>query len=100
MDAMTKTAGPSKEMRVGSRSSDSDEVVVSVEDCGVGLPSEIEGKIFDPFFTTKPQGVGMGLSISRSIVESHGGRLWAEPRPPGGSVFQFAIPLRPKDSDE
>jgi C4-dicarboxylate-specific signal transduction histidine kinase len=100
MDAMTKTAGSSKEIRVGSRSGDSDEVVVWVEDCGVGLPPEIEGKIFDPFFTTKPQGVGMGLSISRSIVESHRGRLWAEPRPSGGSLFQFAIPLRPKDSDE
>lgn len=100
MDAMTGMTGPSKEMRVGSRRNESEEIVVSVEDCGVGLPSEIEGKIFDPFFTTKQQGVGMGLSISRSIIESHQGRLWAERRPSGGSVFQFAIPPRPKDADD
>jgi C4-dicarboxylate-specific signal transduction histidine kinase len=100
MDAMIKTAGPSREIGVVSRRNDSNEVVVSVEDCGAGLPSEIEGKIFDPFFTTKPQGIGMGLSISRSIIESHRGRLWAEPRPSGGTVFQFAIPVRLKDSDD
>ena len=100
MDAMAKATGRSKEMRVCSRRNDSDEVVVSVEDAGIGLPVEIEGKIFDPFFTTKPQGIGMGLSISRSIIESHRGRLWAEPRPSGGSVFQFAIPAGPKGSDD
>jgi C4-dicarboxylate-specific signal transduction histidine kinase len=100
MDAMAKATGRSKEMWVASRRNDSDEVVVSVEDAGIGLPADLEGKIFDPFFTTKPQGIGMGLSISRSIIESHRGRLWAEPRPSGGSVFQFTIPVRPKDSDD
>jgi C4-dicarboxylate-specific signal transduction histidine kinase len=99
MDAMTEMSGPSKEMSVGSRKNESEEIVVSVEDSGVGLPLEIERKIFDPFFTTKPQGVGMGLSISRSIIESHHGRLWAERRPSGGSIFQFAIPVLPKDSN-
>ena len=67
------------------------EVLVSVEDSGTGISPEIAEKIFDPFFTTKSQGIGMGLSISRSIVESHGGRLWAEPRLPDGAKFRFTL---------
>src|SRR6266404_1616871 len=55
--------------------------------------SELAKQIFNPFFTTKSQGIGMGLSISRSIVESHQGRLWAVPRPSGGAIFQFTIPI-------
>lgn len=66
-------------------------VLVTVEDSGRGISTEIMANIFDPFFTTKPQGIGMGLSISRSIVESHGGRLWAEPLLPHGTKFQFTV---------
>jgi two-component system sensor kinase FixL len=67
-------------------------VRIIVEDTGVGLSPEIVEEMFDPFFTTKRQGIGMGLSISRSIVESHAGRLWAVPRPSGGAVFEFTVP--------
>jgi PAS domain S-box-containing protein len=68
-----------------------DGVLVRVEDSGKGLGEEQAGRIFEPFFTTKPQGIGIGLSISRSIIESHGGRLWAEPGS-GGALFQFILP--------
>jgi signal transduction histidine kinase len=60
----------------------------------VGLPPHGADRIFDRFFTTKADGTGMGLSISRSIVEAHGGRLWAETNPPRGATFQFALPVR------
>jgi PAS domain S-box-containing protein len=70
-------------------------VLVRVEDSGRGLGEELAGRIFEPFFTTKPHGIGIGLSISRSIIESHGGRLWAEPGS-RGALFQFILPT---DSD-
>ena len=99
MDAMTATAGRAKELLISSGKENSTEIVVRIEDCGVGLNSETAEKIFDPFFTTKPQGIGMGLTISRSIVESHRGRLWATPHPSGGAIFQFTIPIRAQASD-
>jgi signal transduction histidine kinase len=67
-------------------------VVVSVSDTGVGLPVEKANQIFNTFFTTKPQGTGMGLAISRSIVESHGGRLWATTNSGPGATFHFTLP--------
>jgi len=93
MDAMRGTTGPPKEILISSQKGTSMEILIRVEDCGVGLSSELAKQIFNPFFTTKPQGIGMGLSISRSIVESHQGRLWAVPRPSGGAIFQFTIPI-------
>lgn len=82
-----------REVLVISWKQGQDEVGVRVEDTGVGLDLENAEKIFDPFFTTKPHGIGMGLSISRTIVESHEGKLWATPRPAGGTIFQFTIPV-------
>jgi len=98
MDAMNGFAGRAKELVIGSRLHDSRSILVSVEDSGVGLRPETEERIFEPFFTTKPQGIGMGLSISRSIVESHRGHLWAEPGR-SGALFQFTIPLDAGSSD-
>jgi signal transduction histidine kinase len=68
-----------------------DGVLVRVQDCGIGVDPNNLQRIFEPFFTTKRQGIGIGLSISRSIIESHGGRLWAEPGS-SGAIFQFIVP--------
>jgi C4-dicarboxylate-specific signal transduction histidine kinase len=93
MEAMRRTPGPAREIWLRSRREDSAGIRIVVEDSGVGLSPEIAEKIFQPFFTTKDQGIGMGLSISHSIVESHAGRLWAAPGASGGAVFQFTIPI-------
>ena len=71
-------------------------VLVAVEDTGPGLDPAIAQRIFDPFFTTKPNGMGMGLSICRSIIEAHGGRFWASPRVSCGTVFRFTVPGVPR----
>ena len=81
-----------REIVIGSRRTDDEQLLVSVSDTGVGFPAEIAGKIFDPFFTTKPQGTGMGLRICRSIIESLGGRLWAVSAPGCGATFYLSLP--------
>ena len=68
---------------------------MTVADNGPGIAPEVAGRIFEPFVSSKPGGMGVGLSISRSIVEAHGGRLWAEPNPGGGTVFRLALPVAP-----
>ena len=98
MDAMAAETGRRKELLIRSLQENSREILVQIEDCGPGLPDNAD-RIFDPFYTTKPHGIGMGLSISRSIVESHEGRLWASPRPSGGAIFQFTVPIPSRDSD-
>jgi signal transduction histidine kinase len=92
LDAMKDVDG-ARELIVSSRRGDDDEVVVAVSDTGWGLPVRGADRIFDAFFTTKLHGTGMGLSISRSIVEAHGGRLWAAPNPPRGTILEFALPV-------
>jgi len=91
MDAM-KDANGIRELIIKSQRGENDQVLVSVNDTGVGLPPEQADRIFTAFFTTKPHGTGMGLSISRSIVESHGGRLWAADNAPRGASFCFSLP--------
>ena len=91
-----KEKGGDGELTITSRPSPDHHVLVSVSDTGVGLPCERTDKIFDAFFTTKPQGSGMGLSISRSIIESNGGRLWAIANPKRGATFQFTLPGKAK----
>jgi len=93
IDAM-KDADGTRELAIKSRPAENEEVVVSVSDTGVGLPSQKADQIFNAFFTTKPHGTGMGLRISRSIVESHGGRLWAADNPPRGASFHFTLPTK------
>ena len=88
IEAMHNTNG---ELRITSKAREN-EVLISVTDTGVGLPAEKVDQIFDAFFTTKPQGTGMGLAISRSIIEAHGGRLWATPNSGRGATFHFALP--------
>jgi signal transduction histidine kinase len=68
-------------------------VLLTVKDCGVGISGENADRLFNPFFTTKSGGMGMGLSICRSIIEAHGGRLWATATVPYGSMFQFTLPV-------
>jgi signal transduction histidine kinase len=70
-------------------------MLVAVEDTGTGLDPAMVDRVFTPFVTTKPNGMGMGLSICRSIIEAHGGRLWVSPRVPCGTVFRFTVPGRP-----
>jgi signal transduction histidine kinase len=93
MDAMAAQNNAPKELLVCTWKQSADEIGVRVEDTGVGLDPENVEKIFDPFFTTKAHGIGMGLSISRTIIESHDGKLWATPRPASGTIFQFTIPV-------
>lgn len=93
MDSMRSPNGRPKEITITSREKGPMEILVAIEDCGDGVSPDIASRILDPFFTTKAQGTGMGLSISRSIVESHGGRLWAGARASGGAIFQFTISI-------
>jgi PAS domain S-box-containing protein len=91
IDAM-KDAHGTRELAIKSQRAETDRVLVSVNDTGVGLPSQHSDQVFEAFFTTKPHGTGMGLSISRSIVEAHGGRLWAANNSPRGASFCFTLP--------
>jgi PAS domain S-box-containing protein len=89
-----KEANGTRELAIKSQRMENKEVLVCVTDSGVGLPSEHTEQIFKAFFTTKPQGTGMGLRISRSIIESHGGRLWAAANSPRGASFYFTLPSK------
>jgi len=91
-DAMKDVEG-TRELAIKSQPADNEELLVSVSDTGIGLPPQAD-QIFKAFFTTKPHGTGMGLSISRSIVESHGGRLWAGSNAPRGASFYFTLPSK------
>jgi PAS domain S-box-containing protein len=92
-DAMKDVDG-TRELAITSQPAAKEECLVSVSDTGVGLPAQQADQIFNAFFTTKPHGTGMGLSISRSIVESHGGRLWAGGNSPRGASFYFTLPSK------
>jgi two-component system sensor kinase FixL len=80
-----------------ARGDDAGMVEVGVADTGPGLAAEVREHLFRPFVTTKGSGMGVGLSVCRSIVETHGGRLWAEDNPGGGTVFRFTLPGAPDD---
>lgn len=90
IDAMSAVNDRPRELRITS-AGDAEGISVAVEDTGVGFDVEAADRIFRSFYTTKPHGIGMGLAISRSIVEAHGGHLWAEPRSPHGAVFRFTL---------
>ena len=89
---MTAVTDRTRVLWVQSQADESGDVLVAVRDAGIGLGSEAD-RLFTPFFTTKASGIGMGLPISRSLVESHGGRLWATPNSPHGAAFSFTLPV-------
>jgi len=95
IEAMKTIAGRQRILTISSEAAEPDGVLVAVADTGPGLDPDTADRIFEPFFTTKPQGLGMGLSICRSIVTAHGGRLWASPNAPYGTVFRFTVPQGP-----
>jgi PAS domain S-box-containing protein len=99
IDAM-KNVDRTRELSIQSQRAEDRQLTVSVSDTGVGLPPQQIDQIFDAFFTTKSHGLGMGLRISRSIVESHGGRLWAADNSPHGAIFSFTLPIPLEEPEE
>jgi PAS domain S-box-containing protein len=93
IDAMTEVSEGSRVLLIGSSVDTPDGVIVAVRDSGPGLKLESLNRLFDPFYSTKPAGMGMGLSICRSIIEENGGRIWATANVPQGAVFQFTLPV-------
>jgi len=96
IEAMNEVRDAPRELSITSATDESKRVLVAVRDSGLGLHPGSLDRLFDAFYTTKPQGMGMGLAISRSIVEAHGGRLWVTPNEPHGAVFQFTLPSGPE----
>jgi len=92
IEAMSGTNEAPRELLIGSEKADPDGVLVAVRDSGPGLAPETLERLFEAFYTTKASGMGMGLSICRSIIEAHGGRLWATANSPLGAAFQFTLP--------
>lgn len=90
---MSEVGEDSRELLIGTRKAESDRVLVTISVSGPGLAQANLARIFDAFYTTKATGLGMGLSICRSIVEAHGGRLWAVPHKPRGATFCMMLPI-------
>jgi len=93
LEAMKDGGG---ELRISSRPTPESQLQVCISDTGVGLPADNADQIFEAFHTTKPQGTGMGLAITRSIVEAHGGQIWATANSGAGATFHFTLPVRPE----
>jgi PAS domain S-box-containing protein len=93
IEAMSSTEGRPRVLRVGTRRNEAGHILIAVADTGARFDPALRERIFEPFFTTKPEGIGLGLSICRSIVEAHGGRLWASENQPHGSTFLFTVPI-------
>ncbi len=93
IEAMQSVTDRPRELVVRSGRDQPGQVLISVADCGVGISAENADRLFNAFFTTKASGMGMGLSICRSIVEAHDGRLWATANVPHGATFQFTLPV-------
>jgi signal transduction histidine kinase len=93
LEAIAKSKNSARELIVSSEQNEENKVTIAVSDSGEGLDAANLDHVFDAFFTTKPDGMGMGLAISRTIIEAHGGRLWATSNSPRGAVFQFTLPV-------
>jgi signal transduction histidine kinase len=98
IEAMQPVTDGPRELVIRTRQDETDQVLVTVSDCGVGVAAEDVDRLFDAFFTTKSGGMGMGLSICRSIVTAHGGRLSASGNSGPGATFQFTLPLHQEGS--
>jgi signal transduction histidine kinase len=98
VDAMSSVADRLRIVRITSGVQERGEILVSVEDTGRGIDPNLRDRIFEPFFSTKPEGMGMGLMFSRSIIESHGGRLWAASNRPHGAILRFTLPAAAEPS--
>jgi two-component system sensor kinase FixL len=93
MDAVADMPSSMRQVTMQARANGGDQVELAVIDSGTGVPDPIMPRIFEPFFTTKAAGMGMGLSVSRTIVDAHGGKLWAENRAEGGATFRVTLPV-------
>ena len=93
IEAMASVTDRPRELLIRSHQPEADQVLVAVQDAGIGVDPADMDRLFQAFFTTKPNGMGMGLSISRSIIEAHGGRLWASHNVGPGATVQFTLPL-------
>src|SRR5262249_44790382 len=98
VDAMASVSGRPRELVVRTLPHEDGHIIVAVQDCGIGFDANNANRLFDAFFTTKPDGMGMGLAICRSIIEAHGGRLWASANAGVGATFQFVLPQRRPDA--
>jgi two-component system, LuxR family, sensor kinase FixL len=96
LEAMAQS--PRRELIVSNAEVADDMIEVSVSDTGSGLQDDVKASLFQTFFTTKQTGMGVGLSISRSIIEAHGGRMWADNNASGGATFRFTLPAAPNES--
>ena len=97
VEAMSSVEAGPRELLISTEQHHAGGVLVTVRDSGPGIAPEHLDRVFDAFYTTKSSGVGMGLSICRSIINAHGGRLWADASPTGGAVFQFTLPSAEKE---
>jgi signal transduction histidine kinase len=93
IEAMNEISEGKRELLISTSKAEADGVLVAVSDSGPGLPQADPERVFEAFYTTKSSGLGMGLSICRSIIEAHGGRLWAMPNEPHGAVFFIMLPI-------
>jgi C4-dicarboxylate-specific signal transduction histidine kinase len=96
VEAMSCGGAGARELLISTEKVEPADVLVAVRDSGPGFTPADGGRLFESFYTTKPNGLGLGLSICHSIVEAHGGRMWASPNAPRGAVFQFTLPARPR----
>jgi signal transduction histidine kinase len=96
IEAIRLTDHPARLIKITTSSEPSSQIAVSIADTGVGLGSIGVERIFEPFYTTKPEGLGIGLSICRSLIEAHGGCLWASENSPRGCIFRFTVPASGK----
>jgi C4-dicarboxylate-specific signal transduction histidine kinase len=95
LEAMSSVSDGVRELLISTETTDSGDVLVSVRDSGPGFAPQVDERVFTPFYTTRPTGLGMGLSICRSIIDAHGGRLWASANLPRGALVQFTVPAYP-----